>query len=82
MPITRPSLTPERRRLLRALANTQHGVNEELLVRGHSLSRRALAGLGRAKLAAAEREMVMAGGEAVEVIRLRITTAGRRAIES
>ncbi len=39
-----------------------------------------LAGLVRAGLAAAEREGVMAGGRAIEIVRVRITAAGRRAI--
>jgi len=38
-------------------------------------------GSGRCGLAAAEREVVKAGGKAVEVVRVRITAAGRRAIE-
>jgi hypothetical protein len=37
--------------------------------------------LVRAGLAAAEREVVMTGGKAIEVVRVRITAAGRRAIE-
>jgi len=41
-----------------------------------------LAGLVRRGLAAAEREVVMAGGKAVEMVRMRITAAGRRAIEA
>jgi len=40
-----------------------------------------IAGLFRTGLAAAEREVVMAGGKAIEVVRVRITAAGRRAIE-
>jgi hypothetical protein len=40
-----------------------------------------LAGLFWRGLAAAEREVVMAGGRAIEVVRMRITAAGRRAIE-
>jgi len=45
------------------------------------LGRRLLAGFGRCGLAAAGREVVKAGGKAIEVIRFRITVAGRRAIE-
>jgi hypothetical protein len=41
-----------------------------------------LAGLVRTNLAAAKREVIMAGGKAVEVIRLRITNDGRLALES
>jgi hypothetical protein len=40
-----------------------------------------LAGLVRAGLAAAKREVAMASGKAVGVVRIRITAAGRRAIE-
>jgi hypothetical protein len=80
--MTRPSLTPERRRALELLASSRQGVNAELLVHGHRLSRRILAGLVRAGLVAAKREMVMAGGKSVEVIRLRITNVGRRVLES
>jgi hypothetical protein len=39
-----------------------------------------LAGLVQRKLAAAEREVAMPGGNDVEVVRIRITAAGRRAI--
>jgi hypothetical protein len=48
----------------------------------HVLGRRLLAGLGRCGLAAAEREVVMAGGKAVEVVRMRITAVGRRALKA
>jgi hypothetical protein len=34
-----------------------------------------------AGLAAAKREVVLAGGKAIEVVGIRITAAGRRAIE-
>jgi len=41
-----------------------------------------IAGLVRTGLATAERESVNARGKTIEVIRVRITDAGRRAIES
>jgi hypothetical protein len=59
-----------------------HNLTTDVLAGGHRLSRRVLAGLVRAGLVAAKREMVMAGDKAVEVIRVRITTAGRRALDS
>ncbi len=74
-------LSPDQRRALELLASRRHGVNEELLVLGHSFSRRMLAGLVRRGLAAAEREVVKAGGKTIEVTRIRITKAGRQAIE-
>jgi len=40
-----------------------------------------MGGLVRRGLAAAEHEVVMAGDKAVEVVRIRITAAGRDAIE-
>jgi capsid protein len=40
-----------------------------------------LAGLVRAGLAAAEREVVNAGGRPVEVVRLTITDDGRKALK-
>jgi hypothetical protein len=40
-----------------------------------------LSSLIRRRLAVTQREVVMAGGKAVEVVRIRITAAGRRAIE-
>ena len=41
-----------------------------------------LAGLVRRKLAAAEREVVKAGGKTIEVVRARMMEAGRRALEA
>jgi hypothetical protein len=76
-----PRLTPERRRALKLLASSRHGVNEELLVRGHGFSRGVLAGLVLRGLAAAEHEVMIAGGKAMEGVRVRITEAGRSAIE-
>jgi hypothetical protein len=73
--------SPERRRGLELLASSSGGVNAALLVRIHGLKRHVLAGLVRRKPAAAEREVAMAGGKAIEVVRIRITAAGRRAIE-
>jgi hypothetical protein len=39
-----------------------------------------LAGLVRAELVVAKRALMMAGGKSVEVVKIRITAAGRRAI--
>jgi len=44
----------------------------------HDFKRYRLAELARRKLAAAEREAMMAGRKAVEVVRMRITAAGGR----
>jgi hypothetical protein len=78
MPVIRISL--EQERALKLLASSRLGVNEEQLLRSHGVSRGVLSGLVRRRLAVTQREAVMAGGEAIEVVRLRITAAGRRAI--
>jgi hypothetical protein len=70
----------EQQRALKLLASSRYGVNEELLIRGHGFSRGMLASLNRRRLAVTQREVAMAGGKAVEVVRVRITAAGRRAI--
>ena len=76
----KPRVSAEQRRALRLLASSRHGVNAALLVHGHGFKRRVLAGLVRRKLTAAEREVAMAGGNPIEVVRIRITAAGRRAV--
>jgi hypothetical protein len=76
-----PRLTPERRRMLKLLARSRHGVDEELLVHGHGFRRPTIAGLHRIGLAAVEREVMKAGGKTIEIVRVRITEAGRKAIE-
>jgi hypothetical protein len=78
--MTRPRLTPERRRMLRLLARSRHGANEELLVHGHGFRRPTIVGLVRAGLAPAEREVVKAGGKPIEVVRVSITEAGRNVL--
>ena len=75
-----PRVGAEQRRALALLAGSRDGVKAELLIHGHGFKRRVLAGLARRKLAAAEREAMMAGRKAVEVVRMRITAAGWRAI--
>jgi len=55
---------------------------EKLLVRAHGFDTGMIAGLVRTGLATAERESVNTRGKTIEVIRVRITDAGRRAIES
>jgi hypothetical protein len=74
-------LSPQRRRALELLAGTPHGTTEELLVYVHGFSRRMLAGLVRAALATVQRRVIVAGDTPVEVGKVMITDAGRRAIE-
>jgi hypothetical protein len=73
-------ISSEQERALKLLAGSRHGVNEELL-RGHGVSPGVLASLVRRRLAVTQREVAMAGGKAIEVVRIRITAAGRMAIE-
>jgi hypothetical protein len=81
LPPRKRRLSPDARRALLLLATSPHGTNEALLVIVHGLKRQMLAGLVRAGLAAAEREVVDAGGRPVEVVRIRITDDGRRALK-
>jgi hypothetical protein len=74
-----PRLNVERRQVLQLLASSPDGVNEELLLLDHGFTRRMLTGLVRAGLA--EREVVKAGGKPIEVVRVRITAVGWRAID-
>jgi hypothetical protein len=78
--MTRPRLTPERRRALKLLARSRHGVDEELLVHSYGFRRPTIVGLVNVGLATAEREVVKTGGETLEVVRVRITEAGRNAL--
>jgi hypothetical protein len=74
-------LSPEQRRALELLAGSPHGVTEPLLVHGHGFSRVVLASLVRRRLTSTERVVVMVGGKMIEAIQVRITAAGRGAIE-
>ena len=73
-------LGPQQRRVLELLAGSPHGVTEELLTYSYGFSGRMLAGLVRARLATLERRVIMAGEIPVEIGKVRITAAGRRAI--
>jgi hypothetical protein len=82
--IRKRRLSPQPRRtleLLKLLESSPHGATEALLVRAHGFDGDMVAGLVRAGLATAERESMKAGAKTVEVVRLQITAAGRKAIE-
>jgi hypothetical protein len=77
-------LSPQPRRtleLLELLASSPHGATEALLVRAHGFNSDMIAGLIRAEFATAERETMKAGAKPIEVVRVKITAAGRSAIE-
>jgi len=80
--MTLPRLTAEQRRALKILADAGiNGVTVATLV-AHGFSRTALAVLVRKGVVRARQGTVMADGKAIEVYRVRITTVGRRALES
>jgi hypothetical protein len=71
-------LGAEQRRALQLLANSPLGASETMMF-ANGFTRRMLAGLIRAGLATAQRQNIKAGSQAVG--RVRITEAGRRALE-
>jgi len=82
--IRKRRLSPQPRRtleMLKLLAGSPHGATEALLVRVHGFDSDMVAGLVPAGLATAESETMRAGAKPVEAVRLRITAAGRKAIE-
>ena len=69
-------LSPEERQALELLAGDPQGATEELLVLAHGFDSDMIAGLVHRGLA--RRENMKAGSRAIEVVRIRITGAGRR----
>jgi hypothetical protein len=69
-----------RRRAVELLASHPNGVTKTLLVRVYGFDSNIIAGLVHTGLATAQCENVNARGNAIEV-RIRITEAGRKAIE-
>jgi hypothetical protein len=72
-------MTADERRLLELLAGSADGSTDALLV-AHGFDFDLMARLVRERLATATPERVFAGGKPVEVTRVRITDAGRRAL--
>ena len=64
------------------VAGSPHGVTEDLLALAHGFNSDMIAGLVRTGLATAQRETIQAGGTTTEVVRIRITEAGRQALET
>jgi hypothetical protein len=75
------NLTANQRDALEMLADAPHGLTEDLLVIVHHFDRNVLAGLVRAGLISARRHTGKAGGEMIEVVRMRITESGREALK-
>jgi hypothetical protein len=76
------NLTDKQRDALELLADCPHGLTEDLLVLVYDFDRKILAGFVDASLVTAQRHVGEAGGEKIEVVRLRITGAGREALKS
>jgi hypothetical protein len=75
-------LTREQRRSLELLIRDPHGATGDRLVIAHGFETKMLAGLDYEGLAIAIiGELVKADGKMVEVVRISITEAGRRALE-
>jgi hypothetical protein len=70
----------EQRQALELLAGDPHGATEELLVLAHGFDSDMIAGLVRRGLATARRDSMRAGSRTIEVVRIRITDAGREAL--
>ena len=72
---------PDRRRALELLAASPDGYTEALML-AHGFPVPLLVDLCIAGLAIATPERMVAGGRPVEVVRMKITEAGRQAINS
>jgi hypothetical protein len=80
-PPREPSLSEEQRNALALLDSVLHGVTEDQLALVHGFDRHMIAGLMHAGLATRRSETIETGGRTIEVIRLIITDAGRRALQ-
>ena len=79
-PLVRVAQAAGAQRALELLAVDQRGLTETLLLT-YGITRGMLANLIRAGLASVQRQRVRAGGRTMEVVRVRITEAGRKATE-
>jgi hypothetical protein len=78
VPPKEPSLNSEQRQALALLAVFPRGITEDQLALAHGFDRSMIAGLVHEGLATAEREVVRTP---IEAVRIRITDAGRMALE-
>jgi hypothetical protein len=70
---------PDRRRALELLSSCRDGCTEALMI-AHGFTVEQIVELVRAGLATATAERIVAGNRTLEVARVRITGAGRRAV--
>jgi hypothetical protein len=81
VPPREPSLSREQRRALALLASIPYGVTQDRLAFAHGFDRAMIAGLVSTGLATAQREIVTVSRRTtIEVVRIRITDAGRMAL--
>jgi hypothetical protein len=81
-PPREPGLSEEQRHALALLDSVLQGVTEDQLALVHGFDRGMIAGLVHEGLATAEREIVTVSGRTtIEVVRIRITDAGRMALK-
>jgi hypothetical protein len=82
VPPQNSALSAEQRRALALLVRLPRGIFEDLLVVAHDIDRAIIASLVEDNLATAQREVVTAPGHAtIDVVRIRISDAGRRALD-
>jgi hypothetical protein len=75
------TLTTDQARALRLLDETEpRGCTKAVMTLAHGFKAELLAGLGYEGLASMVVETITAGDQPIEVARLRITAAGRRAL--
>jgi hypothetical protein len=79
MPRPRRRPKPDRRRALELLASCPDGCTEAIML-AHGFTTEQVVELVRARLATATAERVVAGRHTIEIARVRITEAGRRAL--
>ncbi len=80
MPMPKSRLTVEARRALQMLADSEAGCPQTLML-ADGFTRKLIARLVEAKLVTAESRPVKAGAKLIEVTTLRITPAGRVALD-
>jgi hypothetical protein len=76
----KPLPKPDRRRALELLASCHDGCTEAIML-AHGFTIDQMVELVRAGLASASAERMRAGSKAMEIARVRITEAGRRALD-
>src|SRR5262245_57207298 len=78
--LTRSLLTKDGRRVLELLVGSARQGSTEAFLLAHGFTVDLLADMVRAGFATAHSERVRAGGQPIEVTRVHITDAGRRAL--